>query len=131
MVKRLTTTNHFVKNEEMEYEIPNMPTTEKIIDDSNFVPESEIIKQLNGKRDLTASEVEIYYDFPNGRDTGEKVPFQRTTANVDLSILSSHIREVQGEIKGEVNEKIAEAARKAEREASISKIIQGSQNTSE
>lgn len=47
------------------------------VDDSSFVPMSEAVKRVTGGS-LSSEEVRSMYDFSDGRDTGAKIPVDRT-----------------------------------------------------
>lgn len=61
-----------------------------IVDDSNFVPISEAIKQLTSQG-LSEVDVKSYYDFVDGHDTGIKIPINRTHDGKDIAEISQNI----------------------------------------
>lgn len=98
------------------YVIPHTKKCERVVDDSNFVPESEILKKLDGARQLSDPEIRQLYDFADGKDTGTPIPFSRTAENLDLAILSKEIRESQKEMSKKIKEAEETANRKMQRE---------------
>lgn len=82
----------------VDYEIPEEPNGEYIVDTSAFIPMSEAIKQLKSGA-LGAGAVNGLYDFADGRDTGMKVPFDRTHSFTgDLSEMSVAVRDMQSDV---------------------------------
>ncbi len=75
-----------------EYEDPKFKYGPYIVDDSNFVPISEAIKQLSNQG-LTDIETKSYYDFVSGNDTGIKIPINRTHDGKDIAEISQNIME--------------------------------------
>lgn len=47
------------------------------VDDSSFVPMSEAVKRVTGGT-LSKEQISAMYDFPDGKDTGRKIPVDRT-----------------------------------------------------
>lgn len=95
----------------VDYKLPVTPKTPYIIDDSNFCPMSEAIKSLAKSPQITSDEIYAYYDFPNGRDTGKKIPFERSADFHDIVELSNSIVEDSKNIA----EDIEKTSKKAER----------------
>lgn len=122
-MKRLNQTTHYINCKEIDYEIPMMTKTKKIVDDSNFVPESEILKKLNGTRQLSQVELNTFYDFADGKDTGIKVPFERSSVNIDLAILAKDIQLKQENIKDTITQAQEKEMRKQARNAEIQNVI--------
>lgn len=114
-VKRYNTVTHDHKATE-GYIIPHTQKCERVVDDSNFVPESEILKKLDGARQLSDPEIKQLYDFADGKDTGTPIPFSRNAENLDIAILSKKIREKQKEIGNKIKEAEETANRKLQRE---------------
>lgn len=75
-----------------EYEDPKVKYGPYIVDDSNFVPISEAIKQLSAQG-LTDVELHGYFDFTDGRDTGINIPINRTHDGKDIAEISQNIME--------------------------------------
>lgn len=124
---RWTTGCHVKGIEEKVYTIPTFTPGKEVVDKSMFQPISETIKRLNGSRELTGDEVKVFYDFSSGQDNHGEIPFNRTSENLDMAILSSHIAEAQGKVK----EKIAKAQQEIEREeARQARIAQSKGETS-
>lgn len=73
-----------------EYIEPKQELSPYVVDDSNFVPISEAIKQLSNQG-LSNIETNSYYDFVDGRDTGIKVPINRTHDGKDIAEISQNI----------------------------------------
>lgn len=48
-----------------------------VVDDSSFVPMSEAVKRVTGGT-LSQAEIKQMYDFPDGKDTGRKIPVDRS-----------------------------------------------------
>ena len=81
----------------VEYNEPKIKSGPYVVDDSNFVPISEAIKQLSNQG-LSDIETKSYYDFVDGRDTGIKVPINRTHDGKDIADISSNIMEQVNDI---------------------------------
>lgn len=99
-----------------EYVIPHSIKCERVVDDSNFVPESEILKKLDGARQLSDPEIRQLYDFADGKDKGTPIPFNRTAENLDIAILSKEIRDNLKELGKQVREAEATSERQLQRE---------------
>lgn len=71
-----------------------------VVDDSHFVPMSEAVKRVTGGT-LSEAEVKAMYDFPDGRDTGAKVPVDRThrMMNGDIAEMSVEYKYAQKQAK--------------------------------
>lgn len=93
MIKRLSTINLTSKVSILEYDLPKTLDSPYIVDDSGFVPMSEAIKSLSRIGSTTEADVNASYDFPNGVDTGIKVPIQRMHGVSDITEVSSAIME--------------------------------------
>ena len=89
-VQRFNTINTHSKLEVVEYELPQTQSSEFVVDDSNFIPMSEAVKQL-GSNNIGTDVKNNYYDFPDGKDTGISVPITRTKDGKDLAEISSDI----------------------------------------
>lgn len=114
-VKRYTRVIHdFTATE--SYVIPHAIKCERVVDDTNFVPESEILKKLDSSRPLSDPEIKQVYDFADGKDKGTPIPFNRTAENLDIAILSTVIKKESKEIGNKVKEAEESAKRKFERE---------------
>lgn len=75
-MKRYETINSIVGSKLVNYEIPDEPIGDYCVDDSHFVPISEAVKSITGSAgDLTQ---EFNFDYKDGKDTGFKVPVDRT-----------------------------------------------------
>lgn len=99
-MKRFVTISPFGQST-FDYELPPDEFGESVTDDSYFVPSSEAIKGLSGV--LTEKEVQMYYDFPDGKDTGQEVPLARKQG-VDISEVSTDIRARQDKLKKQVKD---------------------------
>lgn len=98
------------ESKDFYYKIPHAIKTEEVVDMDAFIPISEALKQLNGKRELTGDEVKSYYDFATGEDTHTRIPFNRSAEYKDIAELSEKIRNKQDNIKSEIKEKQEELA---------------------
>lgn len=98
------------------YIIPHTEKCERVVDDSTFVPESEILKKLDSARPLSDVELQQYYDFANGRDNGTPIPFTRSAENLDIAILSKEFKDSQTKLRGEIEEAAEKAERQLKRE---------------
>ena len=76
----------------IEYNEPVIKSGAYIVDDSNFIPISEAIKQLSNQG-LTDLETRSFYDFVDGHDTGIKIPINRTHDGKDIAEISQTIME--------------------------------------
>lgn len=90
---RLNTVNHETKLEVIEYSLPKTLDSPYVVDDSNFIPIKEAIKQLNRIADPSASELEQSYDFPNGIDNGKQIPITRTHNFGDIAELAVEVNQ--------------------------------------
>lgn len=123
------TTGYHGKSNIINYELPCFPKDIKeVVDMDAFQPINEAIKQLTGKRELTGDEVKQYYDFASGHDKGASIPFNRSAENLDLAMLTEHIRTEQNKIKTEIDEKQQEAKWRAEIEAKHTTTTQETTN---
>lgn len=93
IVKRLSAVNLVDKISIVDYALPVTPDSPFVVDDSAFCPMSEAVKQLAKVPQVTSDEVKQYYDFADGRDTGKKVPFERSSDFKDITELSNNIIE--------------------------------------
>lgn len=75
-LKRLKTISFFGSSVE-DYHCPDQEIGEYITDDSHFVPESEVVKQLKGQSVLSP-DAKMMYDYQDGKDTGQPIPVDRT-----------------------------------------------------
>lgn len=83
-----------------DYHIPSCSLGEYIVDDSNFVPMSEALKQLDRLPPASGSVLDGYYDFPKGKDDGRRVPALRDLHEYnDIAEISSVINEQVSEIR--------------------------------
>lgn len=73
------------------------------IDMSLYQPESELVKQIEKRRNLTGDEVKAFYDFANGKDTGKTIPKHRQAATRDFIDIANDIRDKQNEIKDKID----------------------------
>ena len=89
-MKRFNTINVEGNLSVVDYELPKTPSSEYVVDDSNFVPISEAVKQL-GANNTGADDLIACYDFPDGNDNGMSVPISRTKNGKDIAEISSHI----------------------------------------
>ena len=87
-MKRLKTFDHSIGKE--DYELPKTPSTSYIVDDSNFLPMSEAIRQLGSGSGALKPE-NLLYDFKDGQDNGSPVPFHRQADVKDIAEISSHV----------------------------------------
>lgn len=127
---RLSTGCH-IKAKEINYNVPHFHKTKEVVDMSMFQPISETIKRLNGSRELTGDEVKMYYDFSSGSDNHGEIPFNRSAENLDIAMLSSHIRESQAKIKTKIEEHNSEIAAEQARQARIATIKGETSTTTE
>ena len=99
-------------SEDFDYSAPY------VVDDSNFVPMSEAVRQLYGGG-LSQDIVNQYYDFPTGKDSGEEVPFSRTKECNDIAVLSSKISSDTADLANKVSKNQKENAKRAAFEAEL------------
>lgn len=95
---------------------------EKIIDDSKFVPMSELVKRnaANKKNTVfTQQEVQGYFDYPKGYHEGKTkkidIKDSRHSDNKNMAVLSTRIHEKNVEVE----EELKKAKAKAEAEAAV------------
>lgn len=93
-MKRFNTISIFGESmKKLDYSIPDEPVGDYIVDKSHFVPNAEAIKNLTGNGAGATSDLGMY-DFPDGRDTGAKVPYTRQHGYTgDIAELSSNVFE--------------------------------------
>lgn len=89
-MKRFNTINVEEKLSLVDYELPKTPSSNYVVDDSNFVPMAEAVKQL-GVNNTGAEDLISCYDFPDGNDNGMTVPLSRTKNGKDIAEISSSI----------------------------------------
>lgn len=107
----------------INYKIPHTHKCTRVVDDTNFVPESEILKKLDSSRPLSDVELRQYYDLTTGKDTGIKVPFERSAENLDIAILAKDIRNKQDTILQDITTQKEKAERKLARQAEITQNL--------
>ena len=94
-----------------EYVVPVQVVGPRIVDDTNFIPMSEAVKQLSKTGNLTKGVIEGYYDFPDGRDDGRKVDVARLRPEiVELSVSA---REKAQKLKEDLKTATAKAKKAA------------------
>lgn len=75
---------------------------ESIVDDSYFVPMSEAVKNVTGQV-LTPEQVKSMYDFADGKDTGAKIPVDRTHRFTgDIAEMSQELHATQKQAEQEL-----------------------------
>lgn len=109
LYERSDISGHY-KGNKIYYKIPHFVGKEEVVDMDAFQPISEAIKKLAGKRELTGDEVQTYYDFASGADNHAEIPFNRSAENLDLAMLSEHVRNEQNRIAGEITDAQEELA---------------------
>lgn len=117
-MKRYKTINFVDELEKEEIEVPEQIVGDYVVDDSNFVPTSEAIRQL-GAGGVTKDIQNQYYDFPTGEDTGVPVPFSRRPECNDIAVLSSRISEDTEAMSEQIKESKKARARADKLEADI------------
>lgn len=93
------------------YEVPVQVVGPRIVDDTNFIPMSEAVKQLSKTGNLTKGVIEGYYDFPDGRDDGRKVDVARMRP--EIVELSVEARKKAEKLKQDLKEATAKAKKAA------------------
>lgn len=121
-MKRYITINSVVGSELFDYDITYDVFDESVTDFSYFIPRSEAIKTITGN--LSSSDIDGNYDFPDGRDSGAKVPVSRQRG-VDLAILSEELRRADKA----VSDAVSDAKREAKLKARLEKISSGSSDS--
>lgn len=77
MIKRFNTISIFGEDvKKVDYIIPDYDYGDYIVDKSHFVPNAEAVKNLTGNGAVATTDSGMY-DFPDGKDTGAKVPYTR------------------------------------------------------
>lgn len=95
-----------------------------VVDDSHFVPMSEAVKRVTGGA-LSPDDVKVMYDFADGKDTGKKVPVDRTHSfSGDIAEMSYELRKSEASAK----EQLAEAKAQFDYEQEL-KSINGAADT--
>lgn len=88
----------------IDYELPKTKDSPYIVDDSSFVPISEALKQLSNVAPLSDSEMNKYYDFADGTDTGISIPITRSPKDYsDITEVSTAITDKVSQIVEGVN----------------------------
>lgn len=98
------------RREEWEMTFPK--TGKYVVDDSKFIPMSEMVKRAAAQRS-NGNDVKDnmnYYDFPTGKDNGMDIPRSRTEK--DLAELSVTIRKEGQKLQKKQEAAAAEAAKK-------------------
>lgn len=124
-MKRLSGWTVFCSNKVVDYKLPATPDTKFIVDDSCFCPMSEAVKQLSKVSPLSPEEVASAYDFPDGKDTGKKVPVQRMPYSSDITEISNSIMD---DVK-EITEKVEKAQEQAKKEAEFNARLNKANNS--
>lgn len=127
-MKRFDTITSYGNLQVIDYTLPVTPKTDYIVDDSNFIPMSEAVKQL-GANNIGANDIKNYYDFPDGEDNGMEIPISRTKNGKDIAEISSAIMEKVDDMSEKVRNAREIANKKAELEQSINNIQQSSNDT--
>lgn len=117
-MKRYKTINFVEELEKEEIEVSPEVVGEYVVDDSNFVPTSEAIRQL-GAGGVSKDIQNQYYDFPTGEDSGAPVPFSRRPECNDIAVLSSKISEDTEFMSEQIKESKKARARADKLEADI------------
>lgn len=117
-MKRYNTINFVETLYKEEIIIPKELVGEYVVDDSNFVPTSEAIRQL-GAGGVSKNIQNQYYDFPTGEDSGVPVPFSRRPECNDIAVLSSRISEDTETMSEQIKESKKARARADKLEADI------------
>lgn len=123
-IMRLSGYNIQTKNSVVEYKLPTYESGAYLVDDSSFCPMSEAVKQLSRTAPISADEQQMYYDFPDGKDNGMKVPVQRMPNVSDITEISNSIMEDIHEIA----EKQEKAARIAAQDAKFTAQLNAIKN---
>lgn len=122
-MKRFVTLSMDSKLKTFEYKEPPQKVGPYVVDDSNFVPVSEAIKQLNKVAPLTDEEIKAAYDFPDGKDNGMSIPINRkNNIALDVAEVSSSIMAKTEELSNKIAEEKNKAQRKADFEKRLSAI---------
>lgn len=109
----------------VEYKITPDRYGSYCVDRSAFHPMSEAVKQLANSAISGHDIPDSYYDFPDGKDTGMRVPVDRMHGVSDITEISNAVREQAAELK--------ESLQKAEHQSKRNKRMQelvGSPNES-
>lgn len=91
-----------------------------LVDRSHFVPTVDLTANTGN---LTESD-RVYYDFPDGKDTGLKVP--RISRGKDIAEIIVEARES----KSDVDKAISDAKSEKDYEDKIKKLVDGSSSSS-
>lgn len=89
----------------IDYNEPIKEFGEYIVDDSNFIPMSEAVKRLSNLTPISETEINQYYDYPDGNVNGS-IPLNRLSGNDDIAVLSTEIRKEQDSISKEIQSEI-------------------------
>lgn len=124
-MKRFKTINPLLGSSLVDFELTPEPIGEYCVDDSHFVPISEAVKSLTGNVGDLASQ--FNFDYKDGKDTGFKVPVDRTHRLDPLVDTAMSLRE-------NIEESSKKALKKAQQKAldeKLNNIVSGSDSKSE
>lgn len=76
-VSRLSESQGFLGGKIVHYELPKTKDSPYIVDDSQFVPLSEALKQLDNVAGMSSDKASQFYDFVDGQDNGKEIPINR------------------------------------------------------
>lgn len=93
------------------YEVPVQVVGPRIVDDTNFIPMSEAVKQLSKTGNLSKGVIEGFYDFPDGVDNGLKVDVARMRP--EIVELSTEARKKAEKLKKDLKTAQAKANKAA------------------
>lgn len=124
-MKRFKTINSLLGSSLVDFELTPEPIGKYCVDDSHFVPISEAVKSLTGNvGDLTS---QFNFDYKDGKDTGFKVPVDRTHRLDPLVDTAVSLRD---SIK-DSSEKALKKARQKALDDKLNSIVSGSDTKSE
>lgn len=126
---RLNTINFENKLIDVDYQLPKTKFGPYIVDDSNFIPMSEAVKQLTSNV-VSDSVNQQYYDFPDGKDTGISIPATRTKNCKDIAELSQQIMDSVEKTSQHLADIRAEQAAKKAFQKSVSDLKSSSTDSS-
>lgn len=110
---RLDTVSAVDGSRVIEYSIPEKKYGEYCVDRSHFQPISEAVKQLTAGQSAGGILPDVYYDFPNGRDTGMRVPVDRLHGISDITEISTAVREQNAKLAADLRKVEKQRARDA------------------
>lgn len=111
------------------YSLPETVQGAYVVDDSNFVPMAEAVRQL-GANNVGSVDVKSCYDFVDGADNGMEIPLGRRKDCKDIAEISANIMKQVEETTEHIRNEKDYQNRKKSFEKSLNSIKSDSSNSS-